>query len=448
MEKKMSMRIYGIAAIIVCTFAAANLQGDEIGELKQLLMEQRKQIEALTSRLSELEEKQNQLEGKTYALDIRADEQEDKTTALDTRIDEKVKFASASGGEIPVPESVKWAQLFDVDGDFRFRNDYVDDEGKSDEDFKNSIRARLNVTANVNDEMKVKSRIAAGTEDPVSTNNTLGDDFASDGVWIDRLYVDYKPAWADDFGLWAGKFGTPFYVPGGTQVMWDSDLNPEGGALKYETKLSDTATLFAGAGGYWVQKNKTDTDVGMFGGQLGLRTDLDEKSKLTFGAGYYDYGNIKGQDLNAVSLKESYNSLDGSGNFVYDYNIAEGFANYDFQIFERPASVYGTYLVNTASGVEEDTAWAAGVKTGKVTSDLGSWELGYEYRDTESDAVVAAFTESDFAGGRTDSRGHKISLKYGISKNFSSVLSLFHNEYGSNDTDYNRIQLDFIAKFK
>ena len=91
-----------------------------------------------------------------------------------------------------------------------------------------------------------------------------------------------------------------------------------------------------------------------------------------------------------------------------------------------------------------------GFKLGKV-SDAGSWDMGLAYLDTEADALIGTFNDSDFAGGNTDSRGYLLKAGYGLMKNVSLGLTYIDSEIGQSkptQTDYDRLQLDFIAKFK
>ncbi|WP_418903552.1 putative porin [Pseudomonas syringae] len=78
--------------------------------------------------------------------------------------------------------------------------------------------------------------------------------------------------------------------------------------------------------------------------------------------------------------------------------------------------------------------------------------LDYNYRDTQRNAVVGAFTDSDFANGTTGSRGHKIKVGYEIDKNFSVGATYFLTKAdyavaSQRDADANTLQLDVEAKF-
>jgi hypothetical protein len=112
-------------------------------------------------------------------------------------------------------------------------------------------------------------------------------------------------------------------------------------------------------------------------------------------------------------------------------------------------SIYGQYVKNpNANGPQsdEDMGWLAGFKT-KV------WEIGlnYSYRDLQRNAVVGAFTDSDFAAGFTASRGSKFQATYDIAKNFTFSTTYFMTESNAASTqagsDVDTWQIDLLAKF-
>jgi hypothetical protein len=102
----------------------------------------------------------------------------------------------------------------------------------------------------------------------------------------------------------------------------------------------------------------------------------------------------------------------------------------------------------TAQQEDQDTAWLAGIGT-----KWNSFKLDYNYRDTQANAVVDAFNDSDFNDGSTSSRGHKIKLGYNISKNFAASLAyMAAEEYGlraidNGHNDRDTFQIDLKAKF-
>jgi hypothetical protein len=81
--------------------------------------------------------------------------------------------------------------------------------------------------------------------------------------------------------------------------------------------------------------------------------------------------------------------------------------------------------------------------------DPGSWQLDYDYREVQADAVVGQFTDSDFTGGGTGGRGHRFGFSYVLTKNVVPGLGYYINRYdGRNDNaDYKRLQADVVVKF-
>jgi hypothetical protein len=175
------------------------------------------------------------------------------------------------------------------------------------------------------------------------------------------------------------------------------------------------------------------------------------------GLSYYDYGNIEGEgDIytawkGGTTRKWFGNTFAGadadSGDFAYDYDILEGFAEYGFNFEDYPVIVYGNYAYNTAAPSDKDNGWLIGCTFNKL-KDPGSWRLGYDYRDIDSDAVVGQFNDSDFVGGGTDGRGHRFNLAYQLAKNFEAGLTYFLNEKkNADDDEYRRLQADLVFKF-
>jgi hypothetical protein len=67
------------------------------------------------------------------------------------------------------------------------------------------------------------------------------------------------------------------------------------------------------------------------------------------------------------------------------------------------------------------------------------------------DAVVGALTDSDFALGRTDSKGSEFNFTYALATNWVVTVSYFHNKIGisspSTSRNFERLMIDFNFKF-
>jgi hypothetical protein len=416
---------------LVAAFAAGftgTVRADEISELRKQVEEQYNALRQVQTKLIEIESAQ-------------------------AKQGESVKKLE-SGGGFALPDSLKWAEKVSFYGDFRYRHEQIDGESTDQRD-RHRIRARLGLRGKIADEWSFDLRLASGSADPISTNQDLGGGFSSKTVWLDSAFLTFKPQSIEGLSVLAGKMANPFYTVGGNQLMWDGDLNPEGMAVKYTAKLNDADTFFANAGGMWVQRDSTSqTDISLWAIQGGLTHAFEDKSKLTGGLGYFKYGNI--QDKRAIydTAKNFGNSTYNDGahkRYLYDYELVEAFGEYATRLGDVPVSFYGDYVVNTASGVSGDTGWLVGTTYNKA-GDPGTWQVGYEYRELERDAVLGAFTDSDFIGGGTHGKGHKFSFKYALAKNVSAGTTYFLNEHdadggGKRDDKYRRLQLDVELKF-
>ena len=78
-------------------------------------------------------------------------------------------------------------------------------------------------------------------------------------------------------------------------------------------------------------------------------------------------------------------------------------------------------------------------------------EFSYYYAEKEADSMLGLLTDSDFAGGGSDTKGHFLQLNYGVSKDWSIGAQYFINETdlsSGSESDYNRFILDMQWKWK
>lgn len=345
-----------------------------------------------------------------------------------------------------------WADTIQWSGDVRYRYENIDNDTKNDDQRRNRIRARIGLTAQIADDVSGGVFLASGSDDPVSSNETLGGAGSSKGINLDMAWIDWN--FAQDTHLVAGKTANPFYQPAKDGMIWDGDYRPEGGHLSY-----DNGTIWAIGAYHFLnseQKPKDEGKIGndkddteMFGAQVGFRGNLTENLQVVTGASYY---HIPTEGLAPIlgTGKNFGNSLDASGNHAIDYDMAQVFVELNTKLAGIPATFFADYVTNTDSDADEDTGYAAGFKLGKA-KNKGDWEIGYMYEDLEADAVYGTLSDSDFGGGGTDVKGHKLSAAVGLSKNTKLVATYFNNEYGDftkgDEIDYDRLQLDIETKF-
>ena len=108
-------------------------------------------------------------------------------------------------------------------------------------------------------------------------------------------------------------------------------------------------------------------------------------------------------------------------------------------------STAGT-LGNYAGG---DTAWILGVKAGSAAlQKRGDWQIGFNYRHVESDAVIDGFADSDFGLGGTNLEGYSLFGTVALSSRFSIGLKwLSADEIAGPPLKSDVLQVDLTGKF-
>jgi hypothetical protein len=431
----------GVLGMVVLLGPATAGAQQDVNDLKA-------ELEAQKQRQAELEEKINQLEARQKFQEQAAGESAEQAAA--TKTEEKKSEA--------VPESLKWASKLKWSGDLRYRYEYIDDDGADSEDrHRNRIRARLGLTAKVNEEWDLGFRIATGngevSGDPVSTNQTLDEAFSKKPIWLDQAFFGYHPQRLTGLDVIGGKMENPFYKAGKNELIWDSDLTPEGVALTYGVPLSEQTTLNWAAGGFWVNEESSGGDTSLWGIQGRLKHQFDKPTYVLGGAGWYDYGNIRGQESLADEWNDDADAFFGNtpaaGDvYAYDYDLFELFGEFGMELARLPVAVFGNYVRNSAAS-DEDTGWLLGFQVNKAR-DAGSWQFEYDYRDLERDAVVGQFSGSDFIGGGAGGEGHRFAFTYMVAKNVATGLTYYMDEFdrpGVEDEDYDRVEVDLGIKF-
>jgi hypothetical protein len=346
-------------------------------------------------------------------------------------------LAAPAAREPGWPDRIRWK------GDFRYRHESIDAEFASDDRHRNRVRARPALEARITDTVTVGMGLATGGDNPTSTNQTLGGAFSTKPIALDLAYFTWETP-ADGLSITAGKYKNPLVRAGGNGLIWDSDLRPEGVTATYDFGGFSLTGLMN-----WVTESSSSDNVA-FGGQFDWTTPIGDAAKLQLGIGYYDLGSVEGREVPFDGDPRG-NSVDAGNNYLYGYRELELFGEFNFNIGDLPAEVFFNYVENL-DAPELDQGFALG---GTLNFRHGNrpWRLGYVYQDLEADAVFAFFTDSDFAGGGTDAKGHIFRGSYSLTSSISFGGTLFINERGEANNvlgiaeDYNRLMLDVEFKY-
>ncbi len=332
-----------------------------------------------------------------------------------------------------------WTETVSLNGDLRYRHEQIDVEG---EELRNRqrVRMRMSLLARPEDNLEIGVRLVSGGDDPVSSNQTLGDGFSTKGIGLDQAYFIWTHA-ASGAKVSGGKMANPFYLPAKSELIWDSDLSPEGLALKHVFGDGDTRFFVHGAG-LWVEERSADDNTGLFGGQIGIEQKFNGV-KVVLGGGYMNFTDLDG----ALYDDEFFgNSATDSVSFDYDFNLMEFFGVVEFKAGDLPVTLFADIVTNREADTGEQ-AYMFGAKLGKAKK-VGSWEAKYNYREVQADAVMGALIDSDFRGGGTDAKGHELGAAYQLSSKSKLAVSYFVNTIDLDDTrDFKRLMVDLKFKF-
>jgi len=354
-------------------------------------------------------------------------------------------------------QKLAWAAKTQFKGDVRFRQETVHNDGvpNSKDQDRQRIRARLGAYSEINPQVDTGIRIATGSNDDArSTNQDLNNYFDKKSIWLDQGYVDYHPDAIKNLHLVGGKMPQQWVSMG--DIIWDSDISPEGLAATYKYPLGASTELFGSAGHYTLKDNvdgegvQFKHDLRLYAGQLGARFAITDSMKMTLGGSIYSYDNDKNSACPTTGTVTAPCALAVNGNSPNEtFKLYEGFGQLDFSNLPVPLSLYGQYVNNKDASNDQDTGWLAGVK-----SRIYGFAVDYNYRDVQRNAVVGAFTDSDFANGFTGSRGSKLKVSYELDKNFNLGATYFmatsdqtNASINKKDSDINTLQLDAEAKF-
>ena len=172
------------------------------------------------------------------------------------------------------------------------------------------VRARLGIKAHLSDQWEAGIRLASGSDDnPVSTTDTLGNSMGKKNLWLDQVYLRYRPMdWAT---ITAGRAANPF---DSTDLLWSNDLNFDGISAAFNKPLSGRpVTLFGGLGAYALDYSSNpwsndewgegkSENKWLFGAQIGAEWQIDPRNSLRGSLAYYHFDNITGQRSSACTV--------------------------------------------------------------------------------------------------------------------------------------------------
>jgi hypothetical protein len=269
--------------------------------------------------------------------------------------------------------------------------------------------------------------------------------------------------------------------------VWDNDLTFEGISATYAMDLFGNRPdrmergLFLTVGAFPLQEVELSTDdKWLYGGQLGTEFTFGEDTRLRFAGGYFYFDNVTGVRNTFESTLFDYTAPPflQKGNTVFDirndndngtdlfalagkYELANASLWLDMGFGDMHVTIGGEYVKNlgfdsqdvfdrTGRWVPERTdGYEFAVTVGRPNvSALWSWRAFMSYRYLQTDAVLDAFTDSDFHLGGTDAKGYQLGFDLGLSRGaWLRLRYLTANEIDAPPLGIDVWQLDLNGSF-
>jgi hypothetical protein len=235
-------------------------------------------------------------------------------------------------------------------------------------------------------------------------------------------------------------------------MVFDSDYQPEGGAIQAAYNLNDAHSLKFNSAIFALdelnQGASASHDPYLIGAQLLWNAKWGKKIESSLGISAFTLGNQK-LTLNNAAVPDvnGGNTRDGLGNQVNNYNPVVGGASltYKLESFplyngEFPIKLVGEYIDNPAVGTQ-NKGYRAGVQFGKA-GKKGQWQIAYRYQRLDADAWYEELVDDDngafygvaptggaagFRGG-TNVKGHQVQAIYSLFDSMNFTVTYYRNQ--------------------
>ncbi|MGO9993430.1 MAG: putative porin [Steroidobacteraceae bacterium] len=347
-------------------------------------------------------------------------------------------------------------------------------------------RARLAVDSDITDSITTGMRITTGnTSDLVSETQTL-DGTAPYAFGLDELYIRLDERNAQRFpwlSMVGGRFLNPYGTP--TDLIFHKDLTFEGAAVTgrfgFGDGSADQSHVFFTAGAHPLQEIAlSGQDKWLLGAQLGTNLRWGEGQRLRVSGAFFDYFNVTGRLNPPDSTIYNYTApvFERQGNTYFDIsNSTDPTVNlFALASKYRLVNVNATYQLAVGRytfGATLDAVRNFGYNTADVSANVGiyvpartkgyqtevsfgypevltagAWRGVLGYRYLQRDAVIDAYTDSDFHWGGTDATGYYFVGDLGLaSRVWMRLRYLSSNAIDGPKLGIDTLQLDLNTRF-
>lgn len=340
----------------------------------------------------------------------------------------------------------------EIKGDLRLRQESKTEEGATTSDNKTNNRQRYRLRVGMNykldSKLSVKTQLASGTGEQTSTNQTMGNNGAQKQLWIDMAYVEFKPI--DALTLFGGRMKNNMWQAYTSDIVWDTDYNPEGLAESIKIPVGNTR-LFFNALQSTINEDLVGSSTGtkpqyLFSNQVGITVPVPMDSRVTLAGAIHDFVNERSRAITATPGKAQ-----GTNTFPNDIRVNELSGEFftNLPVIDLPLSIQGTYIKNTASNDQltpnDNTGYQAGGILGKADRK-SAFEVAYFKKSSGKDSTEDDIADSDFPG--TNRVGNIYWVAYGLSDVAGLKAKYFDTKIiNGAKKDIQLLQIDFQVKF-
>lgn len=348
-------------------------------------------------------------------------------------------------------------------------------------------KARLGVDSDLTDSISAGVRIATGnTSDLVSETQTL-DGTAPYQFGVDELFIRLDERNAQRFpwlSVVGGRYLNPYGTP--TDLIFHKDLTFEGlaatGRIGFGDGSADQSHVFFTVGAHPLQEIAlSPQDKWLVGGQLGTNLRWGEGQRLRVSGAFFDYINVTGRlnppgstvyNFTAPTFLRQGNTYfdilnNGAGSTGNLYALAAKYrlvnlnASYELPLGRYTLGVtadvvrnlaydnaevsfnYGNYVAARTKGYQAELSFGD-----PTVLTAGAWRGVVGYRYLQRDAVIDAYTDSDFHWGGTDAKGYYLLGDVGVANRvWVRVRYLSSNAINGPALGIDTVQFDLNTRF-
>jgi Putative porin len=338
--------------------------------------------------------------------------------------------------------STKWTDRFSLRWDFLLRSDSVEhlrnpligDIGR----WRTELRPELGWEAS--DRFRVGVRAVADLgSDSNATNDRRFDNYRSNGVALDRAYLEARPG---NFTILAGQFGMPLLS---TSLLWDPDLQTPGVAGRYRWPLAGSAVLTLAGGAFYGPQREGD-QAHIASGQASIRLGPSDGLSVEWAESYWRFTHLavtaaRFGRQNTLSVAASSGDL----TYRYDFRIVDSLVRIRFPLGSLPVLISADWARNLAGPPEYRDAFEAALFIGSAGTP-GDFEIFDIYQYVDRDALVGAYNTDDW-WFHTWYEGHRAGASYTFLPGWLLRPSIVFQRRQDRAHYLNRLLVDLVKMF-